>query len=457
MLARFTAAGTPDPGFGEGGRVSLSGLAESHVGIEGRGVEALAGRPGGGVFAGGGSGPLAFLAALGSNGSLDPALGSDGVASVTEPHGARAGAHAIAVDSRGRILVGGGTDSGLSTAGPEGAVFRFLPGGGVDRGFGEGAGFARVPYEANSIALAGSSIYILSHHESLLSRLTSSGRLDQGFGSEGTVVPNLGRALPHSLATLRGGGVLLAGTSLGGRSRGVVGRISASGARDRAFGKGGLATLTFGYRHRCGAEALAVQRDGRILVAGYVVGKLRHRTVERLAVMRLLADGKVDRSFGRGGVVSVARGVEARATAIVVQRDGQILVAGRSRERKRATELFLRLSAAGRLERGFGHGGIASIRPADGSKGSPRGNVEPTQILIRPHGYLVVGKGPGLPIVSYDHRGHADPRFAAGLVPADSRNLGAPAAALQRGRLVVARSTRTPETFEVRRLAFAGP
>jgi uncharacterized delta-60 repeat protein len=454
VLARFTADGLPDPGFGGGGRATLDGLAGPFVGLEGRGVEALAPRPGGGLLVGGGSGPAAFLAALAPSGTPDPDFGRDGVTAVTAPNASRAGAHSIAVDADGRILIGGGTDAGLSTAGSEGAVFRLRSDGDMDHGYGEGGGFARVPYEANEIAAAGNSAYVLSYREPLLSRLSPDGRLDRGFGREGSVEPDLGRAQARFLATLRGGGVLLGGTSLGGNPRGVLARLSPSGARDRGFGKDGIAILAFGHRGRCGADAIAVQPDGRILVAGYVVGRVPGRTVERIAVMRLLADGEIDRSFGRGGLFSVARGTEARATAIAVEPDGEIVVAGRSRAHKQVRELLLRLSVGGRLDRGFADRGISAIPPSHAANGRPALNAEPTQILIRPAGYLVIGKGPGQPLIFYDRRGRADRRFAAGVVALDSREFGTPAAAAQGGRLLLARTRYKPPTFQVQRLKF---
>jgi uncharacterized delta-60 repeat protein len=456
-LARFTPDGVPDPGFGAGGRATLGALAAPFVGHEGRGVEALAPRPGGGLLVGGGSGPAAFLAALAPSGTPDPAFGTGGLTTVTAPNASRAGAHSIAVDADGRILVGGGTDAGLSTGGPEGAVFRLRSDGDVDRGYGEGGGFARVPYEANEIAAAGNSVYVLSYREPVLSRLRPDGRLDRGFGREGSVEPDLGRAQARFLATVRGGGVLLGGTFLGGNTRGVVARLSTSGARDRGFGKDGVATVAFGYHGRCGADAIAVQPDGRILVAGYVDGKVRGRTVERLAVMRLLADGEVDRGFGRAGLVSVTRGTEARATAIAVEPDGEIVVAGRSRARRQVRELLLRLSPGGRIDRGFADRGISAIPPSHAANGRRAPNVEPTQILIRPAGYLVIAKGPGRPLVSYDRRGRADRRFAAGVVALDSREFGTPAATPQGGRLVLARTRYKPPTFQVQRLKLTRP
>jgi uncharacterized delta-60 repeat protein len=452
VLARFSAAGTPDPAFGTDGRLTLAQLAEPYSGIEGRGVQALASRPAGGVLIGGGSGPLAFLGALTPSGALDPAFGSGGIATFTEPHPSRAGSHAVAVDPKGRIVIGGGTDAGLSLPGPEGAVFRLRPGGGLDRSFGDGGGYARVPGEANALALSGSSVYVLSFHEPLLSRLTPAGRLDPTFGREGTEAADLGPAFVDSLAAARGGGVFLAGTTVGGNPGAVVGRFSADGARDRAFGHAGVATLAFGFRHRCGAEAIAVQPDGRILVAGYVEAKSRRGTEKRLAVMRLRADGTVDRSFGHGGIVSLGRGTEAIATALTVAPDGGIVVGGKFRTGKKVRELLLRLNSAGRFVKSFAAGGISStLAPREADGGRAR-NSTPSQILAWPGGYLVVRSGAVQPLVAYDRRGRLDARFAAGVVAAESRDFGRLAVALQGRRLVLVRDRRKPETFQVQRL-----
>lgn len=264
--------------------------------------------------------------------------------------------------------------------------------------------------------------------------------------------PNLGAAALRSLAALPGGGVLAAGTTYGSNSRGVVLRLSPSGARDHAFGADGLATLRFGYKHRCAAEAIAVQGDGKVLVAGYIVAKGRGAK-ERLAVTRLLPNGAVDRSFGHRGLVSRRVGSQSRATAIAVQRNGKILVAGRSRRRAGIQELLLRLTAAGRFAQGFGRNGISSSKaPVDPKRPGSANGAEPKQILPRPHGYVVARNGPGLPLLAYRHDGKVEPRSARGAVAADGREFGPPAATLQRGKLVLVRGVDKFTAFQVQRL-----
>jgi uncharacterized delta-60 repeat protein len=75
-----------------------------------------------------------------------------------------------------------------------------------------------------------------------------------------------------------------------------------------------------------GPFAMAVQRDGKIVVAGgagYVGGLGGGR--ERAAVVRYLPNGKLDRGFGQGDAVLLARDLDP-FTAITLQRDGRIVL-----------------------------------------------------------------------------------------------------------------------------------
>ncbi|HZO05375.1 MAG TPA: hypothetical protein VFB52_03245, partial [Solirubrobacterales bacterium] len=123
VLARLLADGTPDPGFGDGGRVRLKALSEPFASLgAGGGVEALAPLPGGEVAAGGSSGAVAFLAKIDRAGALVGGFGSGGVVTERDPHHNETTAHAVAVDARGRILVAGSTSAGTFYASPENGV-----------------------------------------------------------------------------------------------------------------------------------------------------------------------------------------------------------------------------------------------------------------------------------------------------------------------------------------------
>ena len=72
---------------------------------------------------------------------------------------------------------------------------------------------------------------------------------------------------------------------------------------------------------------MALQKDGKIVVAGYAVKN--SGTGYDFACVRYNTDGKVDQSFGDGGKVmtSVGQG-DGKANAVAVQSDGKIIVAG---------------------------------------------------------------------------------------------------------------------------------
>ena len=76
-------------------------------------------------------------------------------------------------------------------------------------------------------------------------------------------------------------------------------------------------------------EALAVQPDGKVVVAGDASDASGHR---QLLVARLRADGGLDSSFGGGGVVLRQLGAGAapssEARALALQPDGGIVAAG---------------------------------------------------------------------------------------------------------------------------------
>ena len=101
-------------------------------------------------------------------------------------------------------------------------------------------------------------------------------------------------------------------------------RYLADGTPDSTFGRDGvLSTALQPYYARI--DALARQRDGKLVAAGWTDGE---DWSEALAVARYRADGTLDRSFSNDGkaVVDFARRTaEARA---VVTRNGKIVAAG---------------------------------------------------------------------------------------------------------------------------------
>jgi uncharacterized delta-60 repeat protein len=129
---------------------------------------------------------------------------------------------------------------------------------------------------------------------------------------------------------------------------------AADGAPDRSFGSGGAAS--FAPQRFSGGVGVAGDAQGRILVAATVDdGPLLH---VRAAVLRLLPGGLLDTSFGVGGVATIAPPAPYATTtaeAIAVDAQGRIVVAGEVAD---SVPAVARLLPDGRLDPAFAAGGI---------------------------------------------------------------------------------------------------
>jgi uncharacterized delta-60 repeat protein len=134
-------------------------------------------------------------------------------------------------------------------------------------------------------------------------------------------------------------------------------RINADGSLDRSFGKRGRAVKS--------AYAVTVLPDGKLLLAdeGTPPGEPSNGDAE---VTRLLPNGKPDPSFGHGGTVFIDFGGRLDgANCVAVAASGDILVGGElTTARGRGSDAvpaFARLHPDGTLDRSFGGNGVAII------------------------------------------------------------------------------------------------
>jgi len=158
------------------------------------------------------------------------------------------------------------------------------------------------------------------------------GDLDPSFGVGGKVEARVGASAHDGGAAvlLPDGRVLVAGAAFTGDPgyRIVLARFLPDGAADTSFGvNGGVsAVLPVSFR----ANAMAVQPDGKIVVAGSTDNALfGANALIDMALARFDADGNLDTGFGNGGVVITdVFGNEDRATAVTILPDGRILTGG---------------------------------------------------------------------------------------------------------------------------------
>jgi uncharacterized delta-60 repeat protein len=129
-------------------------------------------------------------------------------------------------------------------------------------------------------------------------------------------------------------------------------RLNPDGSRDASFGSGGVVDADFGSAPFL--EGLALYPDGRIVAVGNPITSDGRAVVVR----RFLPDGSPDPSFGDDGRVDLEKGFTVYA-APALQPDGGIVVAIQGDE---AGPRIARISADGRLDSGFGRGGLALLQ-----------------------------------------------------------------------------------------------
>jgi uncharacterized delta-60 repeat protein len=133
--------------------------------------------------------------------------------------------------------------------------------------------------------------------------------------------------------------------------------VQAAGDLDPSFGSGGKTTADFGGKD-CSGSALAIQADGKLIEVGTVSNATSATT--DFAVVRFNTDGTPDSSFGSGGMVMTDFNTTNDAgTAVALQADGRILVAGNTRDdsNNQSFDIALaRYNANGSLDSSFGVG-----------------------------------------------------------------------------------------------------
>lgn len=219
------------------------------------------------------------------------------------------------------------------------------------------------------------------NYDFALVRYTASGALDPSFGSRGTVLTDIGGSGSHdvgrSVAVQPDGKVIVVGQSNAGPGAAVA-RYSVDGHLDAGFATGGILVT----RIPCIAYAVAVQPDGKIVLAGSADSGARND----IAVARFLPDGSADRGFGHAGtVLTDVRGAGGNdvARGLALQPDGRILVAGGTDAGGGSEFVVLRYRPDGRLDPSFG-GGVVVTRVG----GAGRTGVA-AAVAVRPDGSVV--------------------------------------------------------------------
>jgi uncharacterized delta-60 repeat protein len=315
-------------------------------------------------------------------GALDPTFGDKGVA-ITDFGGSKDWAYALALQPDGHVVVAGVSDRSGSQ---DFALARYDTAGKLDPGFGHG-GLVLTPIRPltadiihglvvqpdGKIVAAGVSyedtVTLRPHGDFMIVRYTPDGDLDPSFGVGGVSTTNFGGESydePYAVALQPDGRIVLGGTSNTG---GGIGRIMGAdnlalarylpnGLLDPTFGDGGKVVVDAGSMIES-IRALALQPDGAIVAAGRTNGEKRGD----LLLARFLPNGALDPAFGTrsaGMAIDDLGTAEEGLTSVALAPDGTIVAGGVAAPHPNGDLAVVRYNSRGRLDRSFGHGGVAT-------------------------------------------------------------------------------------------------
>jgi len=235
-----------------------------------------------------------------------------------------------------------------------------------------------------------------------LSLAAPPGSLDATFGTGGLVTTAIGpgSAFSNAVAIQPDGKIVVAG----GFNNHVyddffVFRYTGSGLPDPSFGSSGLVATSFGDDDV--AQAIAIQDDGKIVVAGY--SSPDGEDASTIVLARYNENGSYDTSFGGDGKVIADLGIgQNQATDIAIQPDGKIIVSGYKYITGNCDVALLRYNSDGSLDMSFDSDGIV-ITDIGG------GNDCGMSVAIQPDGKIIVGGF--YSVVRYNNDGSLDMSF----------------------------------------------
>lgn len=455
------------------------------------------------------------LARYSEDGSLDPSFNNScpppvscgGRATIALAGGGPtastdSGAHALAAQPDGKLIVGGWANSPQKDNGTDFALARLRRDGTLDPSFdGDGKVFTDFKGKTTTdhedervygvvIKDNGGIVAVgeVGGFDNLPGHSVDSFRSNLGLaGFDSAGLPTFS-VVSDSFAATRGIAMQSGGdTVVGGMSRPATGstggfaaaRYDNAGAIDKGFGKNGQATSTLGGLTRAHATTVARRPNGTLVTAG-PLGNGGGPGV----MAAYTAEGSIDASFGGGAFI-----VDYEPVSVASDGDGRTIVLGtRGIGTNRKGFIFARYHPDGTVDQGFGTAGRTTVSggepydltlqddgsvvgvgesgsdqpgnfmvvrlseqghldPGFGSKGrvftaSPRGSSSAQAVIIQPDGKIVAG-GFGIRMARYNKDGSLDGGFGqAGTVIDDQRGLGAEGLALQPdGKIVVAVNT----------------
>jgi len=314
---------------------------------------------------------------LNTDGTFDNSFDTDGKV-ITDFSNAGDAAYAIAVQTDGKIVVGGTANNGLLGGSFDFAVARYLSDGSLDNTFG---GNGKVVFDFQNlndeirelliqpdgkIIAVGSSISSNQAYAQMsIWRINPDGTTDFNFNNVGTVTRLPGsqeRILGQTALLQPDGGILCIGrwqTNTVDVYNLFLVRLNPDGTPDVSFDGDGDAIFNLGYIDE-EVYGSALQSDGKIVLAGrFNDGQIG----DDAFVARMNANGSIDNSFGTNGFSITHLGGDFdldNFRSVALTGSGKILAAGYTKPQSFNEKVMLaQFNTDGTVDNAFGSGGVS--------------------------------------------------------------------------------------------------
>ncbi len=421
-LIRYNGDGTVDNTFGIGGKLT------TQVGRYDDQGRAAAIQSDGKIVVVGSSGSSNFDCSsvrYSNTGTLDNTYGTGGKF-VTPIGDSNDYGRAVAIQADGKILVTGYTNNGPTNSAI--ALIRYNPDGTLDYSFGSGGkvitdftlsydnSLAIAIQTDNKILVGGSSVVVYSQDFALV-RYNTDGGLDTTFGIKGKVTTPIGPRpdQARSIAIQTDGKILLAGystmdsfTSYGDFS---LVRYNANGTLDTTFGVGGKVITDIGNSSNDQGSSVLIQTDGKIVVAGSSYSSSN----TNFTLVRYNSDGSLDNTFGTSGKSITMIGNGSNGASAAIQTDGKIVVAGWATTGTGIDFALARYTTNGTLDNTFGTAGKILTDIANSNDYAQSVGIQPDgKIVVAGYYYTSGNFNMEFALARYTTNGILDNTFSTG-------------------------------------------
>ncbi|MEO6393299.1 MAG: FG-GAP-like repeat-containing protein [Pyrinomonadaceae bacterium] len=462
-------AGSVDIGFGVAGK-AITQFPNSAFSL------AVAIQPDGKVVVAGGS-PGFSVARYNRDGSPDTTFGNGGIAFYVlgpSPNGA----HAVLIQPDGKIVLAG--ESGINNPDHGLTLVRFTAAGVLDPSFG-GDGIASVEIGTNSsigygvaiqpsgaLVVAGTTRINSTSTDVVVARFTAAGILDLTFGVNGVIQEHAGaKSAVYTVVTSPDGKILVGGNTYIGPFNPtyddldfLMYRYNANGSRDNTFGASGRVIAAIGAGPDV-INSLALQPDGKIIAAGYVLSDNFD-----LAIVRFTATGQLDAgNFASGGKLLVDFGAsDDIAYGVAVDPDGYIVAGGVMANVSDAAQdlILVRCEPDGDLDPQFGTNGKVRHNLGGAAEYIAGIALQPNLLRGVVNGYKIVATGylqsAGFNFATVRFRGRSGPIQRAVVNDFDNDGLSELAAFRpQNGNWIIGKVPPTGTVTEVTTIHWGAP